>query len=144
MSLQPPAPRVNADGIEYWQSAEQGKLVLRECAACGKVHFPPRHLCPACWSDDLRWCQASGEGRVYTFTVMRRAPLPEFAGRLPYVVALVDLAEGPRMMANIVGEDAFSVAIGDRVRVCFEQRGERRLPQFMRAQARSADAERRP
>ncbi|RPI44688.1 MAG: Zn-ribbon domain-containing OB-fold protein [Betaproteobacteria bacterium] len=135
MQPQLPEPRPNADSIEYWARAAEGRLVLRRCEDCGKHHFPPRLLCPACWSDRLHWSEASGEASVYTFTVMHRAPLPEFAAHLPYVVALVDLAEGPRMMANIVGDNARGVRIGDTVRLCFEQRGEHRLPQFHRLRA---------
>lgn len=128
-----PEPRADADSIDYWTHARAGKLVLRRCTACGRHHFPPRHLCPACWSCDLAWIEASGEGTVYTFTVMHRAPSPVFSGQTPYVVALVDLAEGPRMMANIVGTGAREIALGDRVRVCFEIRGDHALPQFARS-----------
>ena len=128
-----PEPHPNADSIDYWARAKQGRLLLRQCADCGKFHFPPRYLCPTCWSEHLSWVEASGDASVYTFTVMRRAPLPEFSAHLPYVVALVDLAEGPRMMANIVGSDALDVRIGDKLQLCFERRGEYRLPQFQRA-----------
>jgi uncharacterized OB-fold protein len=127
-----PEPQPNADSIEYWQRAREGRLVLRACGQCGACHYPPRHLCPSCWSERLHWVEASGRGVIYTFTVMRRAPLPPFVARLPYVVALIDLEEGPRMMANIVGDDAQRVCIGDPVALCFEERGEQRLPQFRR------------
>jgi len=128
-----PAPRADADSTEYWSQARAGRLVVRRCTACGQRHFPPRHLCPACWSADLEWIETSGIGTVYTFTVMHRAPSPAFAGQTPYVVALVDLEEGPRMMANIVGAGAREIALGDRVRVCFETRGDHALPQFARS-----------
>lgn len=128
-----PEPRADADSIEYWSQACAGKLVLRRCTACGAHHFPPRHLCTACWSADHEWIEASGAGTVYTFTVMHRAPSPSFSGQTPYVVALVDLAEGPRMMANIVGTGACEIALGDPVRVCFEARGDHKLPQFARS-----------
>ncbi len=132
MSSTLPDPRPNADSIAYWESAKQGGLVLRACAECGHKHFPPRRLCPVCWSESLRWTDATGLGTVHTFTIMRRAPVPEFAAQVPYVVALIDLAEGPRMMANIVGDDAHAVRIGERVSVCFEQRGDWAVPQFRR------------
>ena len=131
-----PEPQPNADSMEYWMHARQGRLALRDCLQCGAKHYPPRGLCPACWSDRLQWVEASGLGRVYTFTVMHRAPMPAFVQRVPYVVALVDLLEGPRMMANIVGEDAREVRIGEAVQVCFEPRGEYRLPQFQRQPGR--------
>ena len=128
-----PAPITNADSKPYWEAAAREELLLRRCTACGKLHFPPRHLCPKCWSDALEWTKSTGQGVVYSFTVMHRAPMPAFAKRVPYVVALIDLDEGPRMMANILGEDALSTAIGDRVSVCFEERaGGSKVPQFRR------------
>ena len=100
---------------------------------CGHVRFLPSHLCPQCWSGEVEWFAASGKGQVATFTIVHRAPTPEFAGRTPYVVALIDLEEGPRMMANILGDDALAAEIGDAVRVCFEERGDgAALPQFQR------------
>lgn len=128
-----PAPQPDADSVEYWRACGQGVLLLRRCATCGHTHFPPRHVCPRCWSGRLDAIAASGLATVHTFTIMRRAPAPEFAAALPYVVALVDLDEGPRMMANIVGDDAMAVTIGERVTVQFEDRGEFALPQFRRA-----------
>ena len=131
-----PKPVRNADSIPYWDGAREGKLLLRRCQSCGALHFMPRHLCPACWSDRLEWIQSKGTGTVHTFTVIHRAPLPAFASQVPYVVAMIELDEGPRMVANILGEDARSVAIGDRVEVMFEDRGDGDcLPQFRRVAA---------
>lgn len=127
-----PAPIPNADSRVYWEAAARDELMLKRCAACGKHHFPPRHLCPHCWSDTMEWVRSAGKGAVYSFTIMHRAPTPAFAGRTPYVVALIDLDEGPRMMANIVGDDALATRVGDRVRVCYEDRpGDAKVPQFM-------------
>jgi len=96
-------------------------------------HFMPRNGCPNCWSEDLEWVDASGRGTVHTFSIVHRAPLPEFAADAPYVVAMVDLEEGPRMYTNIVGEAALDVAIGDKVQVRFQDRGEGTVvPQFTR------------
>lgn len=93
----------------------------------------PRYLCPACWSDQLEWMDCKGAGNVHSFTIVRRAPLPAFAALAPYVVALIELDEGPRMIANVLGEGALSVRIGDRVEVTFEDRGGgAMLPQFKR------------
>jgi uncharacterized OB-fold protein len=128
-----PRPISNGDSQAYWAAARERQLVIRKCKACGQLHFMPRHLCPACWSDDLEWVPARGTGRVHSFTVIRRASAPAFASRVPYVVALIELDEGPRMMANILGDDALEVAIDDPVRVTFEDRGEGDLiPQFER------------
>lgn len=128
-----PVPVQNADSKPYWAAAANDELVLKRCSDCGKHHFPPRHLCPYCWSEHLEWVKSCGEGVVYSFTVMHRPPMPAFAPRVPYVVALVDLVEGPRMMANVIGDDASAVAVGDRVELCFEARGENaKVPQFRR------------
>ena len=131
-----PQPVVNADSQPYWAAARERRLVIRKCQACSQLHFMPRHLCPHCWSDQLEWVDAKGTGSVHSFTIMRRASDPAFAHLVPYAVALIDLEEGPRMMANIVGPDALEVKIGDRVQVTFEDRGDgAMLPQFQRAPA---------
>lgn len=131
MSL--PLPSPNADSTAYWAGAKAGKLMLQRCRDCGAVWFLPRHLCASCWSDKVEAVEASGHGKVHSFTVIHRAPSAAFAAQVPYVVALIDLAEGPRMLANIVGNGAREVAIGESVRVTFEQRGDGALPQFERA-----------
>jgi uncharacterized OB-fold protein len=133
-----PSPISNPDSRAYWEGARQDRLMIRKCKACGATHFLPRYLCPACWSIELEWIQASGRGKVHSFTIIRRAPLPAFAGKVPYVVALIDLDEGPRMMANILGDDALQTRIGDPVEVRFEERGEgAKVPQFVRSGVRS-------
>jgi len=129
-----PSPISNGDSAAYWEGAARGKLLLRKCNACEALHFMPRFACPACWSEDLEWVEASGSGTVHSFTVIRRASDPAFADRVPYVVALIDLAEGPRMVTNIVGDTALDCAIGDRVSVLFEQRADgTAVPQFQRS-----------
>src|SRR4051812_21066912 len=125
-----PAPALNADSKPFWEAARENRLVIKRCDACARPFFPPRHLCPFCWSDKTSWIESGGVGTVYSYTVMHRPPGPEFAGRGAYVVALVDLAEGPRVMANIVGTGAVDTAVGDRVKVSFEDRpGGWKVPQ---------------
>jgi hypothetical protein len=128
-----PQPVSNGDSRPYWQAAAEGKLFIRKCNSCDMLHFMPRYLCPQCWSEDLSWIEASGKGTVHSFTIIRRASDPAFAHLVPYVVALIDLEEGPRMMANVLGKDAIGVAIGDPVEVLFEDRGAgTKVPQFKR------------
>ncbi len=131
-----PTPIVNADSAPYWDGARQGKLLLQRCGDCGTLRFFPRYLCTDCGSDKTEWTGVSGRGTVHSFTIVHRAAFPEFQDRTPYVVALIDLAEGPRMMTNIVGDDALSVRIGDAVTVTFEERGTEgaKVPQFQRAE----------
>ena len=128
-----PQPQSNADSKPYWDAARERRLVIRKCKACAAVHFMPRHLCPHCWSDQLEWIDAKGGGTVQSFSIVHRASDPAFAARVPYVVAMIDLDEGPRMCSNILGEDALGVRIGERVQLTFEDRGDGALlPQFQR------------
>ncbi|WP_454689722.1 Zn-ribbon domain-containing OB-fold protein [Achromobacter aloeverae] len=132
MSHDLPQPVANADSLPYWNAAREKQLLIRRCKACHAFHFMPRHLCPKCWSDDLEWVRSEGNGSVYSFSIIRRAPLAAFAQKAPYVTALIELDEGPRMVANIVGANSLSVKIGDKVRVVFEARGDdgAMVPQF--------------
>src|SRR5207253_6202283 len=99
MELSLPQPVANADSLPYWNAAREQRLLIRKCGACSALHFMPRHLCPVCWSDQLEWVQAKGTGSVHSYTIIRRAPVATFSARTPYVVALIDLDEGPRMIA---------------------------------------------
>ena len=135
MNTELPAPVVNADSAPYWEGARDERLLLQRCGDCGAVRFFPRYLCTECGSDSVDWVEASGKGTVHSFTIVHRAAFPAFQAMTPYVVALIDLDEGPRMMTNIVGDDALSVEIGDAVAVTFEARGPdgAKVPQFKRA-----------
>lgn len=128
-----PEPIRNADSQEFWDGMRKEKLLLQECGDCGTLDFMPRHMCPVCWSPNRKWREASGQGTVHSFSIVRRASSPAFALRTPYVVALVDLAEGPRMPTALIGDDALSVAIGDPVTMTFEERGDEKLAVFQLA-----------
>ena len=106
-------PPVNPETQAFWDAASQGKLLIKKCTACGEVHFYPRNICPFCFSDKTEWIEASGKGTVYSFSVMRRAPVP-------YAIAYVELAEGPRIMTNIVDCDLNAIKIGQAVRLVFK------------------------
>ncbi len=128
-----PIPPVNADSAPYWEAAAEGKLRMQRCDDCGEIRFPPGHICRKCGSEKATWIEVGGRGRVHSFTIMRRAPTPAYAARVPYVLALVDLDDGPRMMANIIGDGALKVSLEEPVDVTFEERGEGfKLPQFTR------------
>ena len=107
------------------------ELSIPRCRACGKHHFYPRELCPHCHSDDLEWVDASGKGTIYSYTIARKPAGPVFAADVPYIVALVTLDEGPRMMTNIVTADFENIRIDDRVTVRFDDvTPELTLPRF--------------
>ena len=103
----------------FWDAARERRLLIKRCAACGRAHHYPRPFCPYCWSRDVAWEQARGTGTVYTFSVVHRNDLPPFNERLPYVAAIVELDEGPRMMTNIVDCDVDEVSVGMAVEVDF-------------------------
>jgi len=109
-----PAPLPNLETKPYWEAAADGKLLYKKCSACGEPHFYPRANCPFCFSDRTAWQQASGDGVIYTYSVMRRGA-PE-----PYAIAYVTLAEGPTMMTNIVDCDLDGIRIGQKVKVVFK------------------------
>jgi uncharacterized protein len=129
-SLPAPAPVINPETKPYWDATLEGKLMLKQCTACGTVNWYPRTLCPACGSFDTEWIQATGRGTIYTFTVTRRGS-GAYAAAAPYVLAYVELDEGPRMMTNIVDCDVDAIAVGDRVEVVFHDTGQgAALPRF--------------
>lgn len=104
----------------FWENAKQKKLVIQECKECGKKIFYPRKACPECWSSNLGWAQASGKGKVYTYTETLTGVEQVFAGDLPYVLAYIDLDEGVRMMSRIVDCPPEKLEIGMEVEVVFE------------------------
>jgi uncharacterized OB-fold protein len=132
-----PVPPVTADTRPFWDRCRRGELTYQRCTRCGRIQFYPRVLCVECGGRELDWHVSKGLGTVYAVTVVYRAPSPAFRGDVPYAVALVDLDDGFRMMANVVGCDPDGVAIGDRVRLCFEERGEAAVPQFTPVEPRA-------
>jgi uncharacterized OB-fold protein len=86
----------------WWQAAREQRLLIKRCADCGRAHFYPRIFCPYCWSERVDWEQASGRATLYTWSVVHTNDLPPFNEKVPYVAAIVDLEEGPRMMTHIV------------------------------------------
>src|SRR5919201_949243 len=123
-------PVPDQETAPYWDAAAEGKLLIKGCRSCGRPFFYPRAYCPRCWSGDTEWRQASGRGRVYTFTVVYQNDLPPFRDRAPYVVAVVELEEGVRMTANIEGLAPEDVRCDMPVQVAFreEKRDEETVP----------------
>jgi uncharacterized OB-fold protein len=103
----------------FWEATNRGVLLLARCDACAKVIWYPRPFCSTCGSTEVSWFESSGRGAVYTYTVVRKSS-PPFDAVTPYVVAFVELDEGPRFLTNIVGCDPETVRIGQRVMVEFD------------------------
>lgn len=107
----------------YWAAARAGRLLLKRCTACAKVHYYPRPICPFCMSAETEWLEASGAGTVYSWSVERRATPP-------YAIAFVSLPEGPTILSNLVDCDLDAIAIGQAVKLVFETRDGQPLPMF--------------
>ena len=130
-----PAPVPTAETRHYWDACREGVLSYQYCVACDRPQFYPRSLCVGCGGTSLDWRASRGLGTVHAVTVVHRPPTAAFRAEVPYAIALVDLDEGFRMMANVVGGAPEMVAIGDRVRLTWERRGDTVMPQFTRAEA---------
>jgi uncharacterized protein len=113
-------PQATPLSAPYWQACREGRLVVQRCSACGHRQFYPRVMCTQCASDSVAWEATSGRGRVKSFTVIRRAVSAAYEPDVPYVVALIELAEGPTLMSNVVGCEPEAVRIGAAVRVRFD------------------------
>ena len=130
----PPAahlPVIDPDTAAFWAGAREHRFLVRHCNACGRKHFYPRHYCPHCWSENCEWRPSSGRGRLYSYTVIHETDVPAFRERLPYIVALVDLEEGVRVVSNVVECTPEIVHVGMPVEVVFEHLSDEiTLPQF--------------
>jgi hypothetical protein len=135
LDVRKPLPAITSEAKPFWDAAAQNKLVMQHCKDCGAWVWTPRPLCNECGSAGVEWTPMSGKGEVYSFTVIRqvvgRAASKAFEPDIPYVVAWVDLDEGPRMITNIVGCAVEKVKLGMKVSVTFEQASkEVWLPKF--------------
>ena len=123
-----PDPSINMETETYWQGCTDGKLQIKRCGDCGKVHFYPRAICPYCLSDNTEWVEASGKGRIYSYSVTRRAPVP-------YAIAYVRLDEGVTMLSNIVDADFDALSVDMPVEVIFrDSEGGQPMPLFRPAE----------
>jgi uncharacterized OB-fold protein len=126
-----PRPRIGPDNAAFWQGCREHRLLLPTCQDCGKAHMPPGPVCPFCFSDRLEWRQASGRGRVSTWTRVHKAWFPAFKYDVPYNVVQVELDEGPRLPSSLVDLGERDPVIGQRVEVVFDDVDEKlTLPRF--------------
>jgi uncharacterized OB-fold protein len=114
-----PLPLVDPDSAPFWEGIARRELLLPYCPACDAAFFYPRPHCPRCYGDDLAWCTYPGSGSIYTYTIVRSAPTPAFASYVPYVVALLDLDGGARMMGNVAVDAWDDLRIGATVTLDF-------------------------
>jgi uncharacterized protein len=130
---QKPLPVADPVTKPFWDSVRNQAMQMQCCNSCGKFIFYPRGLCPHCMSNDLAWKPVSGKGELHAFTIVHRHANPAFHGDVPFVVALIELEEGVRMMSNLVGvaADPAEVKVGMPVEVVYEvATDEVTLPKF--------------
>lgn len=125
-----PLPIPAPESTPFWEAAQRRELALPFCRRCDQFFTPPAARCPLCLEDDLQWRGVSGRGQVFSYTTYHRAYHPAYRDSLPYVVALVQLEEGPRLVSNIVGCSPHDVHCDMPVEVTYEQRGRAVIPQF--------------
>jgi hypothetical protein len=116
-----PVPLTDGLSEVYWQAAREQRLLIQRCAACGAHQFYPRSHCSSCLAAEPEWVQASGRGRLHTFSVVFRSSNPEFADDCPYVFAIVELDEGVRLSTRIVGTPVDTLACDAVVEVAWPQ-----------------------
>jgi hypothetical protein len=130
-----PLPVLQPWSKAFWEAAKQHKLTIQACNDCGLKIFYPRKYCPNCWSSNLGWSEASGKGKVFSYSITLAGVEERFSEDLPYVLALVDLEEDIRMMTNIVDCKPEEVFIGMNVEVTFRDiTDEFSLPMFRPSQ----------
>ena len=98
-----PLPQKTPETAPFFDGLNEHKLMIQRCNACGP-YFYPRPFCPSCFSWDVEWFEASGKGTLYSFVINNRTP--PYIGDKPFIIAIVELEEGPRMMTNLLGVEA--------------------------------------
>jgi uncharacterized OB-fold protein len=126
-----PLPAISDFNRPFWEGTRLGEFRLQHCNSCGKVWAPNGPVCPHCFSDDYRWDRMSGRGTIATWVVFHKLYHPSFARDLPYNVAFIQLEEGPRIIANVVGASNDELRIGMPVEVTFDKVNEEvTIPRF--------------
>jgi len=126
-----PLPSISEYNRPFWDYARQHELRLQRCLDCGRPWAPVGPVCPHCFSTRFEWARMSGHGTIASWVVFHKLYHPGFAGDIPYNVAFIELAEGPRLISNVVGVPNERLHIGAPVEVLFEDVGpDTSLPKF--------------
>ncbi len=129
-ALPVPPPAVNPETMQFWAATAAGRLLVKRCLDCDSLIWYPRAICPDCSSLRTEWLEVSGRGSIYSYTVNHRGE-GAYQGCPPFVLAYVELDEGPRVMTNIVEAHGADLAVGLPVEVVFQDTGQGAfLPRF--------------
>ena len=123
-----PAPDETGLGAHYWSELREGRLVYQGCKACGNGWLPTRGECPKCLSPEWVWKTASGRAKLISWVVFHHAYHPWFAKKVPYNVSVVELAEGPRLISNVVSDQKLRIEMP--LQVVIEREGDVALARF--------------
>ncbi len=113
-------PVTGPESVPYWEGAKKHQLVIQKCGKCGHHWFPPSTVCTGCGSRDINWVRSSGKGKVFSFVVFHRLYHKGWDGEVPYVVGIIELEEGARMLSNVIGIPVEDVKCDMPVEVFFE------------------------
>lgn len=130
-----PVPRGDRDTAPFWEAQAEHRLTFQRCSNCNEVRYPVGPMCPECRSFEFEWIESRGRGTIYSFTVVHHQTHPAFA--VPYTVALVEMEEGPRVIAELKGDGAASPEIGTAVKVEWVDHPKQPLPVFVPDQEQS-------
>ena len=127
-----PQPDPGPDDGGFWSAARDHRLVVQRCADCGTLRHPPLPVCANCYSFDYEWQQSSGEGTVFSYTIIRRAAHPSLQERVPYSVVIVELEDigNIRMIGNLVDWAENGISIGQRVQLAWDDYADMSVPRF--------------
>lgn len=112
-------PTIDNETEPWWSATREHRLLYKVCGSCDHRYWYPRDFCPQCWSEDTSWVQASGRATLYTYSMVQSNDLPPWNERVPYVAAVVDLDEGPRMNTFMLDVDESELTIGMALEVSF-------------------------
>ena len=115
-----PLPEITLLTEPFWQGAKEHQLRLQRCDGCGAFRFIPKEVCPSCASVLATWTPVSGVGNVYSYSTVHRGTGAAFQEDLPFIVVMVELIEGPRIISHLIDCAPDQVQIGMPVVVVFE------------------------
>ncbi|MFC2038249.1 Zn-ribbon domain-containing OB-fold protein [Chloroflexota bacterium] len=126
-----PLPGIDGENKPFWDYCKKHELRMQKCLQCGTIRYPVSPICQNCLHMEFEWEKLSGKGKVYSFTIIRRASHPGFAGEVPYTVAIIELEEGTRLISNVIDCKPEDVWVEMPVEVVFEDiNDEIALPKF--------------
>lgn len=125
-----PLPIADLDTQPFWDGCREGRFLVPRCRSCGELRWPPGPMCPACQAQETEWLPASGQGKIYSWVVVTHPVAEVLVDQVPYVVGLIELAEGVRVVGNVEGCDPATVVPDMPVEIFFEDVGGLRLPNF--------------